>query len=183
MFYYLNIIIFGYHPFNMRACLKHFRLIIPDINECNIIKTGPGGSNSTLAGCTQLCHNSIGSFSCSCRTGFLLQHDGKSCHGRFQTSILFHITFVHVQQTMFQPAVFFQVNCVSSTNNALSNKKYFTRNVSRNNVFLRNKNELNNVLSANCYQTNDILSKKVSSNKQYFIDIVYTKNILLISNI
>eukprot|EP00794_Sanderia_malayensis_P014521 gene14521-16026_t len=50
-----------------------------DVDECSVFKTGPSGTNVTLAGCTQLCHNNFGSFSCSCRTGFKLMQDGKTC--------------------------------------------------------------------------------------------------------
>eukprot|EP00794_Sanderia_malayensis_P003951 gene3951-4496_t len=51
-----------------------------DLDECSVFKTGPSETNVTLAGCTQLCHNNFGSFSCSCRTGFKLMQDGKTCN-------------------------------------------------------------------------------------------------------
>eukprot|EP00794_Sanderia_malayensis_P014863 gene14863-16407_t len=54
-------------------------LVIVDVDECSVFKIGPSGTNVTLAGCTQLCHNNFGSFSCSCRTGFKLIQDGKTC--------------------------------------------------------------------------------------------------------
>ncbi|KAL3851660.1 hypothetical protein ACJMK2_015389, partial [Sinanodonta woodiana] len=41
-----------------------------DLNECALPNKG---------GCSQSCHNSIGNFSCSCQTGFILNPDGKTC--------------------------------------------------------------------------------------------------------
>ncbi len=32
--------------------------------------------------CDQICHDSIGSFSCSCRTGYVLNQDGRTCDGK-----------------------------------------------------------------------------------------------------
>ena len=44
-----------------------------DINEC--------GSNN--GGCNQLCTNTAGSFTCSCRTGFTLGSNRQTCVGEF----------------------------------------------------------------------------------------------------
>lgn len=44
---------------------------VPDIDECS------EGSS----GCTQQCTNTPGSFSCSCRPGYTLTHDQKTCQG------------------------------------------------------------------------------------------------------
>ena len=45
--------------------------ITSDLNECS---TGNGG-------CLQLCINSIGSYRCSCRPGFVLNSDNRTCSG------------------------------------------------------------------------------------------------------
>ena len=42
-----------------------------DVNECLYKATD----------CEQDCENTVGSFECSCRQGFNLQPDGKSCEG------------------------------------------------------------------------------------------------------
>ena len=42
-----------------------------DIDECN----------KNISGCAHFCANSIGSFNCSCRTGYKLDSDGKICKG------------------------------------------------------------------------------------------------------
>ncbi len=47
---------------------------VSDINECITLN----------GGCTGICHNADGSFSCSCNDGFTLGSDGKSCNGQFQ---------------------------------------------------------------------------------------------------
>ncbi|XP_070537209.1 mucin-4-like [Ptychodera flava] len=40
-----------------------------DVNECN----------STINGCSQFCENTYGSYVCSCRDGFILNNDGRTC--------------------------------------------------------------------------------------------------------
>ena len=45
-------------------------LVIKDINECNTDK----------GGCEQVCTNTVGSFICSCYTGYTLSY-GKFCSG------------------------------------------------------------------------------------------------------
>ncbi len=44
---------------------------VVDINECSV----------TAHGCAHFCTNNDGSFRCSCRSGFVLESDGKSCAG------------------------------------------------------------------------------------------------------
>ena len=46
-------------------------IVSTDIDECSI------GSNS----CSQLCQNTIGSFDCSCQTGYIIGEDNKTCSG------------------------------------------------------------------------------------------------------
>ena len=43
-----------------------------DTDECN---TGNGG-------CEHNCANTVGSFTCSCDTGYLLEEDGFNCSGK-----------------------------------------------------------------------------------------------------
>lgn len=45
---------------------------IPDQNECAAMKSP----------CSHACHNSVGSFSCSCPAGYALAPDGKECRGK-----------------------------------------------------------------------------------------------------
>lgn len=56
-----------------RACnlLTNSSFFTTDIDEC-----GDGSGP-----CMHVCKNTIGSFECSCNTGFLLQNDGLSCEG------------------------------------------------------------------------------------------------------
>ena len=42
-----------------------------DINECL----------SSNGGCSQICINSIGSYNCSCQSGYVLLSDNKTCSG------------------------------------------------------------------------------------------------------
>ena len=44
---------------------------IADINECSL----------DIDGCEHNCNNNIGSFVCSCNTGYTLTSDGKNCNG------------------------------------------------------------------------------------------------------
>ena len=57
-------------------CAESYTLLImmhllPDINECETIN----------GGCEQICTNIIGSFVCSCETGYLLDGNGFNCTG------------------------------------------------------------------------------------------------------
>ena len=51
-------------------CFRHLRRF-PDINECNL----------NTDGCAHICTNTIGSYTCSCRTGYRLLSNGRSCQG------------------------------------------------------------------------------------------------------
>ena len=44
---------------------------IADINECSL----------DIDGCEHNCNNNVGSFVCSCNTGYILTSDGKNCDG------------------------------------------------------------------------------------------------------
>ena len=50
------------------TCWRYYVLFILDINECEI----PGM-------CSQICHNTKGSFKCSCLDNYVLDPDGRKC--------------------------------------------------------------------------------------------------------
>ena len=50
-----------------------------DINEC---------ANQN-GGCEQNCQNNIGSYSCSCLTGYLTDKNGHNCTGLYRQRILY----------------------------------------------------------------------------------------------
>lgn len=54
-------------PWRLEACA----LFLTDINECT-------GANN----CEQVCHNTVGSYYCSCRKGYVLASDNKKCVGK-----------------------------------------------------------------------------------------------------
>lgn len=54
-----------------------------DIDECD----------EDVAGCTQLCINSIGSYACNCENGYQLGSDNQTCFG---TIDLFCVIITHV---------------------------------------------------------------------------------------
>ena len=56
-------------------------LLLLDINECH---TGNGG-------CEQSCNNTIGSFYCSCDTGYQLENNGLNCSGENFKMIELHL--------------------------------------------------------------------------------------------
>ena len=63
-----------------------------DLYEC-------GTSNG---GCSQMCKNTIGSFICSCREGFLLAGDGRTCDGRLDIihpCIYMYLYFMYLAHT------------------------------------------------------------------------------------
>ena len=49
---------------------KVFTLFSSDINECD---------NDIPGLCSQVCHNTRGSFKCSCLEGYVLDPDGRKC--------------------------------------------------------------------------------------------------------
>ena len=51
-----------------------------DINECN----------TTNGGCEHICTNTIGSFNCSCDTGYQLDENGLNCSGESTYIIAIH---------------------------------------------------------------------------------------------
>ena len=57
-------------------------ILISDINECS----------EGTSGCAQTCTNTIGSYHCSCRTGFLLASDEYRCEGCIIYSFILPLT-------------------------------------------------------------------------------------------
>jgi len=53
-------------------------IFLPDVNEC-ITDNG---------NCEQNCTNTIGSFYCSCWTGYRLDENGKNCTGKFKAAMI-----------------------------------------------------------------------------------------------
>jgi len=59
-----------YSAYSWFFCLLDF---VTDIDECQ----------SNNGGCDHFCKNTVGSFDCSCRKGFKLLTDEKSCQGMY----------------------------------------------------------------------------------------------------
>ena len=60
------------------SCCKYIIIpllfdILSDIDECDL----------QTDGCAHNCSNTIGGFECSCRDGYELEEDGKTCRGEF----------------------------------------------------------------------------------------------------
>ena len=52
--------------------IYHVMTILADINECS----------SNRGGCQHYCHNTAGSYYCTCRTGYRLSSNRRSCIGK-----------------------------------------------------------------------------------------------------
>ena len=61
----------GKDLFLHKASLLLFIFLYLDVNEC-AIRNG---------GCAHICSNHIGGYHCSCRKGYVLARDAKSCNG------------------------------------------------------------------------------------------------------
>lgn len=59
-----------------------FFLVCVDIDECSV----------NNANCTQFCNNTLGSFQCTCMSGFELASDGFTCNGKTMNS---HPIIIH----------------------------------------------------------------------------------------
>ena len=67
------LIIFFFFPKVYASCMDaSIFFLLLDINECT------AGSSS----CHQNCHNAVGSYACSCYSGYRLNSDGVSCRGK-----------------------------------------------------------------------------------------------------
>ena len=60
------------NPTIIKNMLEVFPFICLDINECLLGTTG----------CTQICNNTVGSYTCSCNTGLTLNADNQTCVGK-----------------------------------------------------------------------------------------------------
>ena len=70
----------------VKVLLMFFYIHLLDINECT----------ENTDGCAQMCTNTIGSFTCACRVGYLLNSDGRACQGIvYNTMISFILTKLH----------------------------------------------------------------------------------------
>ena len=69
----------GYTLTNGNECPGMLTVIILNLNDCNVDKNECLVSNG---GCAQNCHNTIGSFTCSCNAGYALSSNGKGCNGK-----------------------------------------------------------------------------------------------------
>ena len=49
----------------------YFQHLLIDVNECS----------ARTDQCQQVCQNTIGSYVCSCNSGFILDVDGRTCDG------------------------------------------------------------------------------------------------------
>ena len=56
------------------------KIIISDINECSPPEKSP---------CAQQCENNYGGYKCSCKFGYYISSDGKSCIGKYGVYFLF----------------------------------------------------------------------------------------------
>ncbi|XP_078370477.1 uncharacterized protein LOC144654268 isoform X2 [Oculina patagonica] len=50
-----------------------------DVNECDPVYVASLNKTIIPAGCDQLCHNTLGNYTCSCNQGFQLLYDGQRC--------------------------------------------------------------------------------------------------------
>ena len=62
---------------NSLAKPHHSMLLVTDINECA----------SSNGGCVGTCHNTAGSYYCTCSSGYTLGSDGHSCNGELQEHV------------------------------------------------------------------------------------------------
>ena len=67
--------------YNLSLLLKS----IADIDECT----------HDTDGCEHNCNNTVGSFICSCNTGYVLTMDGKSCTGKCNAYLKFTYFLSH----------------------------------------------------------------------------------------
>ena len=59
-----------------------------DINECS----------EKSSGCTQMCTNTVGSFTCHCNIGYYLLADGRTCNGKFTVFNLLYAMTIDINE-------------------------------------------------------------------------------------
>ena len=74
---------YRYHFKSFFYQLRNYELFISDINECE----------ANIAGCSQICENADGGYSCGCYFGFTLDDDRSHCI----QGLNFH-TYLHILQ-------------------------------------------------------------------------------------
>ena len=72
-------------------CLSLHGVTNTDINECE---------DGFSGGCIEICNNTIGSFECSCNTGFEFGSDGFQCLGKENNS---HKIIISIKVCMISP--------------------------------------------------------------------------------
>ena len=70
---------------NCSALTTFYNFVLADINECS----------KDNGGCSHVCNNTDGSFCCSCRNGYELHSNGKSCIGRLSYVLVgIHVKYI-----------------------------------------------------------------------------------------
>ena len=72
------------HQFCLNTDRLYYPLLTTDIDECQ----------ANTHGCEHSCHNYEGGFYCSCRSGYRLMEDSKSCEGKSAPNIT-HLWWLH----------------------------------------------------------------------------------------
>ena len=70
-------------------------MFLPESNTCTDVDECLEGTS----GCSQECTNTVGSFTCSCFDGYLLDEDGKTCKGKRVDSFQFVKVYITKQTT------------------------------------------------------------------------------------
>jgi len=71
-----------------QLCVELSNLSNLDVDEC---RTGEHN-------CQQLCNNLLGTYNCSCNTGFMLDNDSRTCSGKHLGRVNFVIHFDFVSE-------------------------------------------------------------------------------------
>ena len=61
----------------------HITAFLLDVDECSL----------NNGNCQQSCHNSVGSYRCTCASGYTLMADGRSCAGNIRIEFLFSLVY------------------------------------------------------------------------------------------
>lgn len=61
-----------------RKMIRHTIVYFPDINECT--ETTSTNQDTPSHDCEHICINQLGSYTCQCRDGFVLDADGRHCN-------------------------------------------------------------------------------------------------------
>lgn len=88
----------------------HACLLFTDINECLI-----AGSNQ----CNQNCHNTVGSYTCSCRDGYSLDSNRFGCSGRHMHILTNKCTHARATHNHYNP-IQMLMNVLLTLTNALT---------------------------------------------------------------